>query len=131
MIKTKDRTSGTPTVPALSEAAYLVLASLSEGPTHGYEILGRADRLSGGRVHLAVATLYGALDRLVVRGQIELVREEVVDGRARRTYAITEDGIALLQAETDRMAQLVSSVTSSLGRRSGSSRNRRAAVVAG
>jgi DNA-binding PadR family transcriptional regulator len=94
----------------LSEAAYLVLASLAEGPTHGYEIIGRANVLSNRRVTLPVATLYGTLDRLTLRGHIELIREEVVDGRARRTYALTEDGYATLDEETQRMSQLVSAM---------------------
>jgi DNA-binding PadR family transcriptional regulator len=94
----------------LSEAAYLVLASLAEGPTHGYEIIGRANVLSNRRVTLPVATLYGTLDRLTLRGHIELIREEVVDGRARRTYALTEDGHATLDEETQRMSQLVSAM---------------------
>jgi PadR family transcriptional regulator, regulatory protein PadR len=95
----------------MSEAMYLVLASLGEGPTHGYELIGRANVLSGGRVKLAVATLYGTLDRLTLRGHIELVREEIVDGRARRTYAITSSGSDALDDEVERMAQLVRAVS--------------------
>jgi PadR family transcriptional regulator, regulatory protein PadR len=95
----------------LSEAMYLVLASLAEGPTHGYELIGRANVLSGGRVKLAVATLYGTLDRLTLRGHIELLREEIVDGRARRTYAITSSGSDALSKEVERMAQLVRAVS--------------------
>lgn len=94
----------------LSEAVYLVLASLAEGPTHGYEIIGRANVLSEQRVSLAVATLYGTLDRLTLRGHIELISEEVVDGRARRTYALTKEGYNTLDEETKRMTQLVSAM---------------------
>jgi PadR family transcriptional regulator, regulatory protein PadR len=94
----------------LSEAMYLVLASLAEGPTHGYEIIGRANVLSDRRVTLPVATLYGTLDRLTLRGHTELVREEVVDGRARRTYALTNSGHSVLREETQRMSQLVSAM---------------------
>jgi PadR family transcriptional regulator, regulatory protein PadR len=97
---------------ALSEPAYLVLAALAEGPTHGYELITRARELSAGRVTLPVATLYGTLDRLTGRDHIELVSEEVVDGRARRTYALTNDGQGLLSEETARMAQLVTAVRS-------------------
>jgi DNA-binding PadR family transcriptional regulator len=89
---------------------YLVLASLVESPTHGYEIIGRANLLSDRRVTLPVATLYGTLDRLTLRGHIELVSEEVVDGRARRTYALTDSGHQVLDEETQRMSQLVSAM---------------------
>jgi PadR family transcriptional regulator, regulatory protein PadR len=110
----------------LSEAAYLVLASLAEGPTHGYEIIGRANVLSSRRVTLPVATLYGTLDRLTLRGHIELISEEVVDGRARRTYALTEEGHKTLEDETQRMSQLVSAMT----KRANVKRPRIAAVTA-
>jgi DNA-binding PadR family transcriptional regulator len=111
MTKTPNSNAGAGTgAQPLSEAAYLVLASLAEGPTHGYEIIGRANVLSNRRVTLPVATLYGTLDRLTLRGHIELVSEEVVDGRARRTYALTEDGHTTLDEETQRMSQLVSAM---------------------
>jgi DNA-binding PadR family transcriptional regulator len=95
---------------ALSESAYLVLAALAAGPTHGYELIARAREISSGRVTLPVATLYGTLDRLMGRDHIELVSEEVVDGRARRTYALTDGGQGLLTDETARMSQLVTAV---------------------
>jgi PadR family transcriptional regulator, regulatory protein PadR len=98
-------------ITPLSESTYLVLGSLAEGPTHGYEIIQRARALSGGRVSLAVATLYTTLDRLCSRAAIELVSETIVDGRARRSYALTNMGSGLLGAETARMAQLVTTMT--------------------
>jgi DNA-binding PadR family transcriptional regulator len=98
-------------ITPLSESTYLVLGSLAEGPTHGYEIIQRARALSGGRVTLAVATLYTTLDRLCGREAIELVSESIVDGRARRSYALTDVGSGLLAAETDRMAHLVTTMT--------------------
>ena len=52
---------------------------------HGYAIIQRADQLSGGRIKLATGTLHTALDRLTAEGNVELVREEIVNGRARRT----------------------------------------------
>jgi predicted ArsR family transcriptional regulator len=58
-----------------------------------------------GRVRLATGTLYTALDRLTAEGLVELVSEETVNGRARRTYGLTTDGSAALRAEARRMAQ--------------------------
>jgi DNA-binding PadR family transcriptional regulator len=60
---------------------------------------------------LAVATLYTTLDRLCRREAIELVSETIVDGRTRRSYALTNMGSGLLEAETARMAQLVTTMT--------------------
>ena len=50
-------------------------------------------------LRLAVGTLYGALERLEGEGAIEQDREEVENGRLRRYYRLTADGIAALTAE--------------------------------
>src|SRR5580700_241316 len=94
-----------PKQPAMREPTYFVLASLLDGPLHGYAIIKRAGELSGGRVHLATGTLYTALDRLTDEGQVRLVSEEVVAGRIRRSYGLTDDGAAALSAEARRMAE--------------------------
>ncbi len=48
---------------------------------------------------------YTALDRLAAEGHVELVSEETVAGRVRRTYGLTESGSAALRAEALRMAE--------------------------
>ena len=45
---------------ALTEAVFYILLSLNQ-PRHGYGIMQETERMSGGRVHLAAGTLYGAL----------------------------------------------------------------------
>lgn len=98
---------------ALREPTYFVLASLLAGPLHGYAIVKRAEELSGGRVRLATGTLYTALDRLTADGHVELVSEETVAGRIRRSYGLTPDGATALRAEAQRMAQAAAVVTGS------------------
>ena len=95
----------------MREPAYFVLASLLDGPLHGYAIIQRTERLSGGRVRLATGTLYTALDRLTADGSVELVREEIVNGRARRSYGLTPSGAGTLRAEASRMAEAARLVT--------------------
>jgi PadR family transcriptional regulator, regulatory protein PadR len=107
------------------EPTYFVLASLLDGPLHGYAIIQRAEELSGGRVRLATGTLYAALDRLAAEGQVELVREEIVHGRARRSYGLTPSGSGALRAEALRMADAARLVTER-GRREARGRGRRA-----
>jgi PadR family transcriptional regulator, regulatory protein PadR len=92
------------------EPTYLVLASLRQGPTHGYAIIQRASELSQGRVNLAVATLYGALDRLRTEDLIELLSEEIVDGRARRTFALTKRGSDHVLRQAKQLSLLASAV---------------------
>ncbi len=90
---------------------YFVLASLLDGPLHGYAIIQRAAELSGNRVRLATGTLYTALDRLTAEGYVRLVREEIVNGRARRSYGLTDSGAGALRAEAARLAAAARLVT--------------------
>ncbi len=89
----------------MREPTYFVLAALLEGPLHGYAIIKRAEDMSGGRVRLATGTLYTALDRLTDEGYVRLVSEEIVAGRIRRSYGLTDDGATALRAEARRMAE--------------------------
>src|ERR1700761_3240148 len=90
---------------SMREPTYFVLAALLDGRLHGYAIMKRAGELSGGRVRLATGTLYTALDRLTSEGHVELVSEETVAGRIRRSYGLTQAGAAALRAEARRMAE--------------------------
>jgi len=87
----------------VTEQTYFVLASLIDGPLHGYAIVSEATELSGGRVRLSAGTLYGALDRLRRDGLVEEAGEEKVAGRRRRYYRLTEEGADALTAEAARM----------------------------
>ena len=95
----------------MREPTYFVLASLLAGPLHGYAIIKRTEELSGGRVRLATGTLYTALDRLTAEGCVQLVSEETVAGRIRRSYGLTENGATMLRAEAQRMAEAARLVT--------------------
>ncbi|WP_433305919.1 PadR family transcriptional regulator [Actinoplanes sp. CA-030573] len=89
----------------MREPTYFILAALQDEPRHGYAVITRVAELSQQRVTLATGTLYQALERLVRQGLVEVVRDEVVNGRARRHYALTPDGRSALQAEAVRMAE--------------------------
>jgi DNA-binding PadR family transcriptional regulator len=89
----------------MREPTYFILAALQNEPHHGYAIITRVAELSHQRVTLATGTLYQALDRLVRENLIEVIRDEVVNGRARRHYALTPDGRSALQAQAVRMAE--------------------------
>ncbi|MBI5088187.1 MAG: helix-turn-helix transcriptional regulator [Actinobacteria bacterium] len=85
------------------EPTFLILAAVAATPQHGYGIMRTVERLSDGRVTLRAGTLYTALDRLLVEGALAADRDEVVDGRLRRYYRITDTGLALLRDETVRL----------------------------
>jgi DNA-binding HxlR family transcriptional regulator len=80
----------------LREPAFLVLTALASGPLHGYALVEDVLRLSDGQVRLHTGTLYAMLDRLREAGLIVVDREEVVESRLRRYYALTDAGIARL-----------------------------------
>ncbi|MGC4855319.1 PadR family transcriptional regulator [Micromonospora sp. DT4] len=86
----------------LREPTFLILTALAVEPMHGYGLIGEVATLSDNRVSLRPGTLYGALDRLVDAGLVEVDREEVVDGRLRRYYRLCPAGDATLTAETER-----------------------------
>ena len=87
----------------MREPTYLVLTSLADGPKHGYGVMRDVAGLSAGRVELRAGTLYAALDRLLNEGLVEASGEEVVEGRLRRYYALTDTGRELLAAEAVRL----------------------------
>lgn len=68
----------------------LVMASLAQGPKHGYAII--KDVESFGGVRLGAGTLYGALNRLESRGLVEALPP--VDRR--RPYRLTPLGSEFL-----------------------------------
>ncbi|MEU6142851.1 PadR family transcriptional regulator [Streptomyces sp. NPDC047081] len=88
----------------MTQAAFFVLTALADQPRHGYGILREVEELSDGAVQLRVGTLYGVLDRLTADGLIVLDREEVHEGRLRRYYRLTDEGMRALDAEAERMA---------------------------
>ncbi|HEY1531612.1 MAG TPA: PadR family transcriptional regulator [Galbitalea sp.] len=88
----------------MREPTFFVLASLADGRKHGYGIIKDAEELSDGRIHLKVGTLYAALDRLQSEGLVVAAGDEVVAGRLRRYFELTEDGASTLQAESERQA---------------------------
>ncbi|MEU8671574.1 PadR family transcriptional regulator [Streptomyces anulatus] len=96
---------------SLTEPQYFILAALMDGPLHGYGIIKAAEQATDGRLRIAVGTLYGALERLERAGLTAAGHEEIVDGRARRYYRLTEDGAEALSREALRMQQAAAVVT--------------------
>ena len=74
----------------LQEPTFLVLAALAAEPLYGYGIIRAVAEISADDVHLRPGTLYPALDRLTADGLVELHREEIVVGRLRRYYRLTD-----------------------------------------
>ena len=89
---------------ALTEAVYYILLSLMQ-PMHGYGIMQNVEQLSGGRLHLAAGTLYGAISTMQEKGWITAL-DGAADSR-KKEYVITETGREVLRAEYARLKELV------------------------
>lgn len=99
----------------LQEPTFFILLSLAREPRHGYAILKDVEALSGGHIRLSTGTLYGALNRLLDQGLIQRSsngagdpQESANPGKPRKFYQLTQAGLRVLQAETERMQWLLS-----------------------
>lgn len=92
---------------SLREPTFLILVALADEERHGYAIIKEVDKLSGGRLALGPGTLYGALDRLTDQGLIEPTRTESVDGRMRRYYSITGNGLEAVRKEAAQRSEVL------------------------
>lgn len=101
----------------LREPTFLILAALAPVPLHGYGIIRSVAELSEGRVRLRAGTLYTALDRLVADGSLLVDHEEVVDGRHRRYYRITDQGLAVLRQGVEQLEANAAAARGQLARR--------------
>ena len=89
----------------LTEAVFLILASLAEEPRHGYALLQDIRQISNGRVTLSTGTLYGALRRLLEEDWIERFQQDDTS-RDKQAYKLTAEGREQLRSEVERMKQL-------------------------
>jgi DNA-binding PadR family transcriptional regulator len=83
-----------------SDPALLILASLADGPKHGYGMMSDIEAMTG--VRLGAGTLYGALARLESSG---LIAALPADDR-RRPYQLTAKGAAALREQLNLLQKL-------------------------
>ena len=87
-----------------------ILLSLASGEQHGYGIMQEVSERTGGKIRLWPATLYGSIKRLIEAGLIEESDERPaaeLDDARRRYYKLTRLGKRVLDAETERLEELV------------------------
>lgn len=87
----------------LGDTEFWILIAITEEPLHGYAMIERVAKLSQGEIALRTPTLYAALDRLEAAGDVELDRDEAVNGRLRRYFRISEVGRDRLAGEIERL----------------------------
>ncbi len=87
-----------PDLGRFSDPGLLILASLADGPKHGYAMMQDIGVLAG--VRLGPGTLYGALVRLEERGLIAALPTE----DRRRPYRLTAEGATVLEHQLTRLS---------------------------
>ncbi|MGH9704449.1 MAG: PadR family transcriptional regulator [Candidatus Acidiferrales bacterium] len=99
-------------IPLKSQWFHIMLA-LAGGEQHGYAIMQEVLNRTTGKVKLWPATLYGSIKRLIEAGLIEESDERPapeLDDARRRYYRLTALGKRVLDAECDRLQELVRTI---------------------
>jgi DNA-binding PadR family transcriptional regulator len=87
-----------------------IMLSLAAGEQHGYGIMQEVLERTAGKLRLWPATLYGSIKRLIEAGLIEESDERPapeLDDARRRYYRLTALGRRVLNAECERLQELV------------------------
>jgi DNA-binding PadR family transcriptional regulator len=90
-----------------------ILLSLAGGEQHGYAIMQEVLNRTTGKVRLWPATLYGSIKRLIEADLIEESDERPapeLDDARRRYYRLTGLGRRVLDAECERLQELVRTI---------------------
>lgn len=90
-----------------------IMLALAGGEQHGYAIMQEVLQRTDGKVRLWPATLYGSIKRLIEAGLIEESAERPapeLDDARRRYYRLSKLGKQVLDAECDRLQELVNTI---------------------
>jgi len=95
-----------------------IMISLAGGEQHGYGIMQEVLQRTTGKVRLWPATLYGSIKRLIEADLIEESDERPApeeDDARRRYYRLTTLGSRVLDAECERLKELVRAIQAKQG----------------
>ncbi len=94
----------------LTPAVLHILLALADGERHGYAIMQEVEINTNGQVQMGPGTLYGTIKRMLASGLIEESAERPdpnLDDQRRRYYRLTQLGRRVLNAEVQRLNNLV------------------------
>jgi PadR family transcriptional regulator, regulatory protein PadR len=102
-----------------ASATPLLLSILASGESYGYEIIQKLSLLSGGKLQWSEGMLYPVLAKLEQKGKVVAEWRKSEQGRERKYYRLSPEGLNLLQAErqnweliTDLLKQIWNPTTS-------------------
>ena len=90
----------------LPHLEYQILVSLADASLHGYAIVKEVAERSQGTSAPSTGSLYLAIARLLAHGLIDEVQPDEDGGRKKRTYALSDFGRQVAEAETVRLGDL-------------------------
>ncbi len=79
----------------------LILTILLEGENYGYQLIKKVRESSGGKLQWTDAMLYPVLGRMHRDGLIKFRWEVLENGRKRKYYKITAEGLKTLEAKKE------------------------------
>ncbi|QBD79782.1 PadR family transcriptional regulator [Ktedonosporobacter rubrisoli] len=94
----------------LTPAVFHILLALVDKERHGYGIMQEIAVRTEGKMRMGPGTLYGSIKRMMADGLIEASSERPdpeLDDERRRYYRLTDFGQRVVQAEAQRLEQLV------------------------
>jgi PadR family transcriptional regulator, regulatory protein PadR len=95
----------------------LVLRILELGPNHGWGISSRLQQISQDGLKTSQGSLYPALHRLELRGEVKSEMTASENNRRARVYTITRAGRKRLNVETETWQEFALSMRRILGER--------------
>ncbi|HLQ30625.1 MAG TPA: PadR family transcriptional regulator [Ktedonobacteraceae bacterium] len=94
----------------LTPAVFHILLALADSERHGYGIMQEIATSTNGSMRMGPGTLYGSIKRMLADGLIEASDERpdpTRDDERRRYYRLTNFGQRVVQAEAQRLEQIV------------------------
>ena len=84
-----------------------ILVVLTPEPLHGYAVIKEVRYATDERINPGTGTFYSAIHRMTREGVIEETDAPQSGDQRRRYYAITNFGREVLNAETERLAEVI------------------------
>lgn len=98
------------TTSPLASSSFHILVALADEPRYGLAIAEEVARYTRNEVQLGPGTLYNTIKKLLSARLVEEVPLDDEDDPRRRYYAITRAGRLAMEAEAERLAELVQAI---------------------
>lgn len=90
---------------AMTETVFYLLLAFHE-KMHGYGAIKKVSEMTDGRIEIPTATLYGAINVMLIKGWISEVESDDYNSR-KREYIVTAKGKKAFTAELERLEELI------------------------